>query len=400
MTSFTVSWAGTPPSSANADNVIRAIQAAANAWASRIQGLGSIEIGVEVDPPDGNTIATGGTGFTQPNGLYVANTVSEIRTGIDPNGAAPDINVAVSAAYIDQLFYDATSTQPVPANAVDAVSVFTHEIGHGLGILSLAPSAYTNAVTTLNGRTVFTGTNAQIAGTGPVPVLSDSAHVDLPDLMNATASNGRREAISDIDLGILQDLGLPIGTNRADSVALDVADDAFFAYGGNDTVFGGAGHDTLFGNQGSDLLFGNQGNDALYGGQDADSLQGGQGDDQLFGNLGADVVLGNLGADTLFGGQGSDTLFGGQGDDVLSGDLGDDLLSGDLGADRYVFGANSGNDRVLGFSQADGDRLVLGGQGYTLGSAADGSALLTLSGGGTVALAGVTAAQFSAGFLA
>ena len=93
-------------------------------------------------------------------------------------------------------------------------------------------------------------------------------------------------------------------------------------------------------------------------------------------------------------------LYAGQGDDLLFGDLGDDVLSGDLGADRYVFGVNAGNDVVRGFSFAQGDRLVLGGQTYTLGSAADGFALLTLSGGGTVELAGLAASEFNASFLA
>ena len=391
MTTFTVSWVGAPPSSPNANNVLQSIQAAANLWARSIQGSGTIQIGVEVESLEGNTIATGGTGFTRVDGLYVPNTITEIRTGTDPNGSEPDINISVGSDYNDRLFYDATSTQTVPSGRIDAVSVFAHEIGHGLGILSLAPSAFSNALRTVNGATVFTGANAQIANGGPVPMLSDSAHVNLTDLMNATATNGRRESVSDVDLGILQDLGIPIGTNRADIVTLDSANDTFSAFGGNDTVSGGGGNDVIFGNQGDDLLFGNQGNDTLYGGQNTDTLYGGQGNDVVLGNLGNDLVLGNLG---------NDTLYGGQGDDVLFGDLGDDVLFGDLGADRYVLGVNAGNDVVRGFSFAQGDRLVLGGQTYTLGSAADGFALLTLSGGGTVELAGLAASEFNASFLA
>ncbi|GJE59121.1 hypothetical protein MPOCJGCO_1208 [Methylobacterium trifolii] len=147
-------------------------------------------------------------------------------------------------------------------------------------------------------------------------------------------------------------------------VTLGTLNDTFLAFGGNDTVSGGGGNDVLFGNQGDDVLFG------------------------------------NLGNDTLFGGQGADTLYGGQGNDLLFGDLGNDVLSGDLGADRYVFGQNSGIDLVLGFSQAQGDRLDLSGQSYTLGSAASGNALLTLSGGGTVELAGVQAGGVNASFFA
>ena len=98
----------------------------------------------------------------------------------------------------------------------------------------------------------------------------------------------------------------------------------------------------------------------------------------LSGDLGDDYLSGDLGNDTLIGGPGFDTLVGG------------------AGGDRYVFGASTGTDLVLGFNQADGDRLDLQGQSYTLGTAADGSAQLTLSGGGTVVLAGVQAQAVSA----
>ena len=201
------------------------------------------------------------------------------------------------------------------------------------------------------------------------------------------------------------------GTAGADLITGGPGNDTLAGLSGNDTLFGNEGADLLEGNQGADLLFGNQGSDTLFGGQDQDTLFGGQDADLLFGNLGADLLLGNLGMDTLYGGQGNDSLYGGQGDDVLFGDLGDDVLSGDLGndvlrggagADRYVFGVNSGADVVLGFSAAEGDRLDLSGQTYRFGVAADGSgsALLVLSGGGTIELAGITQAQVNAGFFA
>ncbi|MGU3537494.1 calcium-binding protein [Methylobacterium sp. A54F] len=169
---------------------------------------------------------------------------------------------------------------------------------------------------------------------------------------------------------------------------------------GNDTVLGAGGDDLIFGNLGDDSLFGNLGLDTIYAGQGTDTVFGGQQDDLIFGNFGNDIVLGNIGTDSLFGGQGLDTLYGGQGDDFLSGDLGGDVLSGDLGADRYAFGLNSGPDLILGFSQAGGDRLLLNGQTYTVGTTTTGNALLTLSGGGTIELAGVRAAEVNAAFFA
>lgn len=188
---------------------------------------------------------------------------------------------------------------------------------------------------------------------------------------------------------------------------------------GNDTVAGGEGTDLIYGNQDADLIYGNQGADVLYGGQGDDRAFGGQGADRLFGNLGndvlsgnvgddivygnqgVDIVYGNQGADILFGGQGDDILYGGQGDDVLVGGIGNNTLMGGIGADRYVFGSNPGaRDIILGFNQAEGDRLSFGGQTYTVGTAQNGDALLMLSGGGTVDLAGMRADQVSASYFA
>lgn len=176
---------------------------------------------------------------------------------------------------------------------------------------------------------------------------------------------------------------------------------------GNDLVYGNLGNDTLYGNQGSDLLFGGQGNDLVYGGQDDDRLYGNLGNDRLFGNRGNDLVYGNQGddliygnqgTDVLYGGQGNDTLYGGQDNDLLAGGLGNDVLVGGAGADLYVFGANSGRDLVIGFNQAQGDRIRLSGQTYTLSAAQNGDAVLALSGGGTVDLAGVRVDQVGAGY--
>ncbi len=187
---------------------------------------------------------------------------------------------------------------------------------------------------------------------------------------------------------------------------------------GLDTLFGGTEQDLIYGNQDADLIYGNQGADSLYGGQGDDRAFGGQGDDRLFGNLGNDVlygnqgadmvygnqgsdlVYGNQGADILFGGQGDDVLYGGQDNDTLVGGIGNDILVGGLGADLYRFDPGSGRDLILGFDQAGGDRIALGGQTYTVGSAQNGDALLTLSGGGVVDLAGIRASQINASYFA
>jgi Ca2+-binding RTX toxin-like protein len=400
MTTFSVSWTDATGAGANANAVLQTLQAAADAWGRYLQGYGSVEIGVRVSEASGNTIATGGSSYYRTDGAYESVPMIEIRTGTDRNGQSPDINVTVSAAYIDRLFYDPSGLQAVPSGQLDALSVFTHEIGHGLGILYLDDSTYAANVR-LGEASTFVGGNAVRVNGGPVPLDSSEGHVSVAgDLMTPTISAGTRRGISDLDLAMLQDIGAPIATARADAVALGGRNDRFVALAGNDTVTGGDGADAIYGNQGRDVLYGNLGADRLFGGQDDDSVFGGQDADMVYGNQGADAVYGNFGNDSLFGGQGDDTLYGGQGDDLLNGNLGNDLLIGNLGADRFVFGADSGADLILGFDRAGGDRLVFSGQTYVLGSAGNGDALLTLSGGGTVQLDGVTAAQFGAGYLA
>jgi hypothetical protein len=50
---------------------------------------------------------------------------------------------------------------------------------------------------------------------------------------------------------------------------------------------------------------------------------------------------------------------------------------------------------INGFAFDESDRLDLQGQAFTLGPSADGDALLTLAGGGTVELNGVAPGSFS-----
>lgn len=145
----------------------------------------------------------------------------------------------------------------------------------------------------------------------------------------------------------------------------------------NDRLSGGAGNDTLSGDKGNDTLAGDGGNDLLYGGAGADILQGGAGDDlldgggqndrlegmdgndTLRGGTGNDLLTGGTGQDQLNGGMGDDSLRGEAGNDTLSGDAGRDVLTGGAGADAFVFGRGFGQDRVIDFSAAQGDRLHL-----------------------------------------
>lgn len=109
-------------------------------------------------------------------------------------------------------------------------------------------------------------------------------------------------------------------------------------------------NDILVGTDQAEILGGDDGNDTLNAGGGGDFLFGGRGSDQLFGGEGNDVLV---------GGRGNDSLSGGPGDDVLSGGYGADRLTGGTGADTFVYtlGADEGDDEILDFSSAEGDRL-------------------------------------------
>ena len=191
-----------------------------------------------------------------------------------------------------------------------------------------------------------------------------------------------------------------IGSPYGDTLIGDAAGNLLRAMDGNDQVDGAAGDDDVNGNVGADVVRGGAGADLVRGGRDNDSVHGDAGDDpHVNGNLGDDLVTGGDGRDTIYGGQGQDRLEGDAGDDLLSGDLGDDLLVGGSGADLFRFPAGTGNDWVLDFNPAEGDRILLASTSTYTAGAADGQVIIILVGGGILGLAGVSAASFDAGWM-
>ena len=121
--------------------------------------------------------------------------------------------------------------------------------------------------------------------------------------------------------------------------------------------------------------------------------------DLIFGNQDNDTINGSEGANLIFGGFGDDSILTGSGNDTIWGNEGNDTMAAGTGGDRYVFLAGSGNDQINGFVFGEGDRLDLQGQTFTQGTSGDGDVLLTLFGGGTVELNGITPAGFSPTFV-
>ncbi|MDJ0862646.1 MAG: calcium-binding protein [Gammaproteobacteria bacterium] len=190
------------------------------------------------------------------------------------------------------------------------------------------------------------------------------------------------------------------GSQFGDDISALSGNDAVSGRGGNDVVWGNSGNDLLWGNEGDDIVLGNTGEDVIFGGKGNDILWGGQHDDIILGNLGNDIIFANLGNDVVFGGQGADYIHGGSGNDTLYGNKGNDTLIGGLGNDKFVFGPESGNDRIEGYEGAgnalgdeilissaimDSDQEVLD----AVSEDGDGNAVIDLGGGNDITLVGV-----------
>jgi RTX calcium-binding nonapeptide repeat (4 copies) len=135
---------------------------------------------------------------------------------------------------------------------------------------------------------------------------------------------------------------------RVESLSLGSGDDLVRLAGGVTTLCTGAGNDRVQGGTSAETLILGTGWDHAFAGTNNDSVSGG---------LGNDGLSGQAGRDWLHGGPGQDTIMGGAGHDRIIGGLGDDLLAGGTGADRFIFTAASGHDRITDFDPAT-DRLV------------------------------------------
>jgi Ca2+-binding RTX toxin-like protein len=170
---------------------------------------------------------------------------------------------------------------------------------------------------------------------------------------------------------------------------------------GNDSIVGGVGFDDINGNKGDDTIDGGAGpgNDWLVGGQGNDSITAHAGQNLLYGNLGDDTLHGGNGGDVLRGGQGADSIVGGSGNDFISGDRGNDTEVGGLGADIFHTSQDAGIDKVLDFSQSQGDRVQLDpGTTFTL-SQSGADTIIDLGNGNEMILVGVQLASLTPGWI-
>lgn len=232
------------------------------------------------------------------------------------------------------------------------------------------------------------------------------------------------DVLSWIDNLIGSDFGDTLGGNiLVNELYGRGGDDSLIGFAGDDMLVGGAGADTLDGGDDRDLAGyltsgagvqidlgagtaagGDAEGDVLIGIEDvdgsrhADSLTGDAGDNALSGRGGDDWVDGRGGNDLLAGGGGHDRILGGNGADTITGGTGRDTLTGGNGADVFEFEGNlgaNGWDRITDFDVTQ-DRIVMPGvQADLYVFDVTGGAMISIAAGGTVLVAGVSAAALT-----
>ncbi len=119
-------------------SISSAIDASLGSWSSYLSGSAALSIEVEITSSVPRAASGSVTsGFVESRGgfnVFEQGAAFEIRTGIDPNGSAPDVRIQLNPGYLsDELWFDPdplSRTAAIAPDRTDAVSVFLHELGH------------------------------------------------------------------------------------------------------------------------------------------------------------------------------------------------------------------------------------------------------------------------------
>jgi hypothetical protein len=224
-----------------AANIEQHVIAAGTWWGYYLDGNASIEVVVKtsaaVPYAEGRSLTSSFVGNNGSLDVFEQGMVGELRSGSDPNGATPDVEILLNPDYaLNELWYDPDPTgrtATVDGNRTDAMSTFLHEFGHAIGFagwihptLGTYPgnyqSTYDEHVLFDGSNFYFTGVAASIINQGSVPLtFGNVAHVGnfaprpgenlVLDLMNGLVFyRGTRYYVSTLDLAMLQDIGVPL----------------------------------------------------------------------------------------------------------------------------------------------------------------------------------------------
>lgn len=218
------------------DDIAATLDAAWDLWAANfdLDNDASIEVEVRADEfaPEGVLASTVSvvSGLVpeaplDPDDAFsplIPGAVSELRTGEDVNGDDPDIVFNMPLTSVDEFAYRTDFDDPIGLRQFDGLTVFAHEFGHALAMDGFIDSFRDDAVTLYDSQVlrlgdgfVFTGENATaVAGEAVALRDDDPYHLAAPaDLMSPTIPPGEGVEVSDLDLAILKDAGVPIAND-------------------------------------------------------------------------------------------------------------------------------------------------------------------------------------------
>ncbi|MEP7071295.1 MAG: hypothetical protein ABI839_02815 [Verrucomicrobiota bacterium] len=241
------------------------IQAAGADWAKYLAGSGSLEVQVEFTTAiariDGASVTSSFLRNDGTRDIYEQGAEHELKSGVDPNGATPDIHIRINPDYLATMVWldphPSLRTDPIPPNHIDSMSLFIHELGHSFafsgfinGTTGQLPATY---MSTFDANVHFDGSNFYFVGPaaearygGPVPITyGNPGHLGnnsprpgsnlLGDLMNGVVYNYQhRYDISALDLAIAQDASVLLLSgatlhNISTRLFVDTGDNALIA---------------------------------------------------------------------------------------------------------------------------------------------------------------------------
>lgn len=311
------------------------------------------------------------------------------------------------------VWYYGLDAQP-PAGTIDFVTVVLHEIGHGLGFMTLVDLAsgqkfgglddaymlhlknhttgemYTDM--TDEERVAASVNVGNLHWAGSHVIVESGAEVDMyapsrpqfgssvshfsntlsPDEVMEPSYTGPSHDMG-LAVPLFKDLGWPMsepdvedppvaetvcGCHLPEAIVGTSGPDVLRGTPGDDIICGLEGDDVIRGYAGNDCIEGGAGNDRIYGHWGADTVFGDEGDDRIYGNADADVLEGGAGNDRLVGSRGDDVLDGGEGRDRMYGGSEHDVMSGGEGRDYLSEGR--GHDELAGGA---GNDWLMGGRG-------------------------------------
>lgn len=166
------------------------VQEAGRRWAKLLVLAGApsieVEIGVaNISTANGSSTTSAAVATINGRTIYAQGMAAELVNGIDINGVQPDVHINIGLDYLrNQIWFDpdpAARNAPMPANRVDALSVFLHELGHALvyngwadNTTGVPPDTYESTFDlwiTPGAPSVFSGPRA-VASWGQAPDLT------------------------------------------------------------------------------------------------------------------------------------------------------------------------------------------------------------------------------------